>query len=110
MNTRQILNEIKQIDGFLKNHKEYLTNDKYTKYNTTLNELGVKAKLKYIENNLINSLSLKSDKEYLKARNLLKKSYKDIKRLEDEMINLKNQINNELNSVKDICYLAKTLQ
>jgi len=110
---KEILNEINAIERFLKNHKRYL-GEEYVKYQTTLNELRLKVKLKEIENNVRDALKLKSDGEYLKARNLLKKSSNDIDKLEDEMINLKiktfnsqitnlkNQINNELNLIKNL--------
>ncbi|WP_245547865.1 serine/threonine-protein kinase [Methanothermococcus thermolithotrophicus] len=110
---KEILNEINAIERFLKNHREYL-GEEYAKYQTTLNELRLKVKLKEIENNVMDALTLKSDEEYLKARDLLKKSSNDIDKLEDEMINLKiktfnsqitnlkNQINNELNFIKNL--------
>ena len=113
MSVRRILNEINNIEKFLKNHKEYL-GEEYDKYQTTLNELRLKVKLKEIENNVMNALTLKSNKEYLKARDLLKKSSNDIDILDDEMIklkiktfnsqitNLKNHITNELNSIKNL--------
>jgi len=114
MNIRPILNEINNIERFLKNHKEYMGDEEYIKYQTALNELRIKIKLKEIENNVMDALTLKSNKEYLKARNILKNSSKDIDKLEDEMINLKiktfnnritnlkNQVNHELNSIKNL--------
>ena len=65
MSVRRILNEINNIEKFLKNHKEYL-GEEYDKYQTTLNELRLKVKLKEIENNVMNALTLKSNKEYYK--------------------------------------------
>ena len=114
-NVKRILDEIQSIEIFiLKNHKEYLTDKEYNKYQTILNELRIKVKLKKIENNIMDALTLISNKDYLKARNNLKNSSKDIDKLEDEMINLKiktfnnhitnlkNQVNNELNSIKNL--------
>ena len=55
-NVKQILDEIQSIEIFiLKNHKEYLRDKEYNKYQALLNELRIKTKLKHIENNSFHS-------------------------------------------------------
>ncbi|EHP84298.1 serine/threonine-protein kinase [Methanotorris formicicus] len=97
---REVLREIDDIERFLNKYKDYLGED-YIKYQKTLSELKIKARLKEIELKIKKALSLKSDKEYSRARVVLKDALALLENLEDETINKKiKTFNNQINLLK----------
>jgi tRNA A-37 threonylcarbamoyl transferase component Bud32 len=111
---QEILNKISEFEDFLNQYKEYLDTNEYEQYQKTLNELKIKAKLKEVNLTIKEAINLKLNKNYSKARELLKEASRQLENLEDETINkkiktfnsqinkLKLQIENELIQIKNL--------
>ncbi len=109
----EILKEIEDTEQFLNQYKSYLGED-YNKYQTIILELKIKTKLKEVDLKIKEAINLKSNKNYSKAREILKEASKLLENIEDETINkriktfnsqinqLKIQIENELIQIKNL--------
>jgi len=111
---KEILKDISELENFLNQNMHYLDREEYKQYQEIISELRIKAKLKDVELKINEAITLKSNKNYSKARETLKKASKLLENIEDETINkriktfnsqitqLKLQIENELIQIKNL--------